>query len=97
MATKKGKAGGEARAAALTPERRRNIAKMGAAKRWGINPTQEAPEPPGIESQPVYYVGGKYRLEDGMVALVGIIDSKWAVCQVDDFKPFVTQIKNLKK
>jgi len=33
-AVKLGKAGGKARALALTPERRKDIAKAAAAKRW---------------------------------------------------------------
>jgi hypothetical protein len=37
--------GGKARAAALTPERRREIAQLAARARWGIKPAKE-PRPP---------------------------------------------------
>jgi hypothetical protein len=33
--------GGKARAAALSPKRRKEIAKKAAAKRWGAKPTQQ--------------------------------------------------------
>ncbi len=102
MANKKPEIGGLARAAALTPEQRTKIAKMGAASRWGKKPAPNHSmswhnTPPGIESQAAYYVGGEYRLDGAAVALVGIIDGKWAVCQIGDCKPSVTELKNLTK
>lgn len=36
-AAEMGRKGGAARAAAMTPERRAEIARAGAAKRWGTN------------------------------------------------------------
>lgn len=39
---KAGKKGGQARAAALTPERRAEIAAQGAAARWGSDTDSEA-------------------------------------------------------
>jgi hypothetical protein len=104
MTHKIGQKGGHARAAALTPEQRTKIAKMGAESRWGKKPAPNHSmswhnTPPGIESQAAYYVGGEYILQGCLewVKLIHVVDGEWALCRVGDGNPFVTELENLKK
>ena len=90
MAAKKGQAGGIARAASMTPEQRHEQASKAANVRWR-NKGGAANKP----DKPLY-VGGEYLIEASAVALVALIDDKWAVVQVDDNKPFVCDVKFLK-
>ena len=85
--TKKGQAGGIARAACMTPEQRHEQASKAANVRWRNKG--------GAANKPLY-VGGEYLIEASAVALVALIDDKWAVVQVDDNKPFVCDVKFLK-
>jgi len=81
MATKKGQAGGKARAESLTQDERTQQARNAAAARW----------------QGRRIIGREYLLDASVVQLLAVVADEWAVVRVGDEMPFVCDVNKLKK
>lgn len=105
MEDKKGRAGGKARAAKMTPQQRSEQAKGAANARWRKSITIELVKP----DESIYKIGGKYLLHDHgggcgaylepfeVILMALDIENKYAMVRRPKCIAFVCEVKQLKK